>query len=336
MKDLPQSKPLTHSKLEAIRAERAGTMLLFLTDRCPVGCAHCSVDSRKDSPTISDFDLFGEVTTWIAQQENYDVVGISGGEPFVEKRGLLEATKKFASVGKSQVVFTSGVWATSANTSEWISTVLDRIDTVYLSTDGFHASQISDDVFMRAAKQITAAGCWLIVQFISDPKTEAHVHRLIQEALGDDFAQFAEFNQTSLLENGRGADIFTAPKKYLGSSLPSCHLARNPMIRYDGQFSACCNESVIMGMGPSALRHKAQSASEMDAVVTGFENDPLIRSIGGAGLGSLTMHPAFADLADQEFRNSCDLCWKLFDRVARTDAPNGKDPLLNAIATLEA
>ena len=54
-------------EIEDIRNERGRSTLLFITDRCPVGCAHCSVDSRRDSPTITDFELFGEIVEWLAR-----------------------------------------------------------------------------------------------------------------------------------------------------------------------------------------------------------------------------------------------------------------------------
>ena len=78
---------LTWQAIDDIRNERGRSTLLFITDRCPVGCAHCSVDSRRDSPTITDFELFGEIVEWLVAQD-HDVIGTSGGEPFVERRGL--------------------------------------------------------------------------------------------------------------------------------------------------------------------------------------------------------------------------------------------------------
>ena len=79
---------LTHAEVERCRRKPGESVLLFITDRCPVGCAHCSVDSRSDSPTISNFDLFAQLLDGICEQTDLQVVGISGGEPFAERRGL--------------------------------------------------------------------------------------------------------------------------------------------------------------------------------------------------------------------------------------------------------
>ena len=136
-RDLAPRRASTWQAIDDIRNERGRSTLLFITDRCPVGCAHCSVDSRRDSPTITDFELFGEIVEWLVAQD-YDVIGISGGEPFVERRGLSLAARRITEEGKRLVVYTSGVWAKRPDPPAWIAEVLDRSTTVFLSTDAFH------------------------------------------------------------------------------------------------------------------------------------------------------------------------------------------------------
>jgi hypothetical protein len=97
--------------------------------------------------------------------------------------------------------------------------------------------------------------------------------------------------------------------------------------------TGCCNESIIMGGGPSRLRQRVRSMTELEAAVEGFHADPLLRAIEGAGLGVLTQHPRFADLAEEKCMSICDLCWKMLDRLPNRDEP---DRLINAIATLKA
>ena len=52
---------------------------------------------------------------------DYDVVGISGGEPFVERRGLSLAARRITEEGKRLVVYTSGVWAKRPDPPAWIA-----------------------------------------------------------------------------------------------------------------------------------------------------------------------------------------------------------------------
>lgn len=306
-------------------------MLLFLTDRCPVGCLHCSVDSRRDSPTIADFELFEEILAWMCGRPAMDVVAISGGEPFVERRGLELASRRLSDAGKRQVIFTSGVWARTAKPPRWIGDVLARTATVYLSTDSFHASTVSDRCFANAARALVDAGCWVVVQIldIGDDAEKAEVR--LRRALGDRWPRCAEINLIRPLLHGRGASQFTQSGGVAGHAFAACAFVTSPLIRYDGLTLACCNESMIAGRGPNRLRKKVASAAELASAVAGFQADPLIRIIEGIGPGLLTADPRFSDLADRRFSSICQLCWQIFERMPDEPEP---DPMLEAVAML--
>ena len=330
MKPASARERLGWREIEDIRHERGRSTLLFITDRCPVGCAHCSVDSRRDSPTITDFELFGEIVEWLVAQD-HEVVGISGGEPFVERRGLSLAARRIGEAGKRLVVYTSGVWAKRADPPAWIADVLARCSTVYLSTDAFHAQGVGDGHYVHAACAIQRSGAWLVVQVVDADDMVDRARDLLLAAFGERWEDHAELVPTAPLTAGRGADVFMRTKHRPGRDYGACTLVASPIIRYDGVVTACCNENVIMGSGPSALRRRAANSAELDAAVTDFHADPMLRAIGGVGPGTLTSHPRFADLADEPFTSICDLCWKLLRRTADDVEP---DPLVKAISTV--
>ena len=58
-------KSLHFAEVENLRTIPRKSLLLFLTDKCPVGCSHCSVDSRINSPTITNGNLFKEILNGI-------------------------------------------------------------------------------------------------------------------------------------------------------------------------------------------------------------------------------------------------------------------------------
>lgn len=327
------SRKLTHAEIQQLRRSRRRSMLLFITDRCPVGCAHCSVDSRIDSPTITDFDLFDQILDWMCAKPELEVVGISGGEPFSERRGLALASRRIADAGKRQVVYTSGIWATRASAPAWIRDVLGRCSCVYLSTDAFHAPAIDAQRFIRAAHAIAEAGAWIVVQVIGLGAMAEQAEQLLRRAFGERYTEYAELNATMPLTDGRGASVFMRIARLPGHAFGNCWALASPMVRYDGLVTACCNESVIMSRGPSRLRRRIGSVAELDAAIEGFHADPLLRAIEGPGLGALTQHPRFADLADARCSGICELCWKMLDRVPDRNSP---DRLIEAIANLHA
>jgi organic radical activating enzyme len=323
---------LDWAALERIRATRGRSTLLFITDRCPVGCAHCSVDSRRDSPTITDFELFGEILDRLCADPGFEVIGISGGEPFVERRGLTLAARRLTDAGKRLVVYTSGVWATRPGPPAWIREVLERTATVFLSTDAYHEEGVSDEVYANAARAAADAGCWIVVQVLDEPPQVRRAEELLHSAFGVGWERHAELRANPPLTHGRGAGLFTRPERHPGHAIGRCTMVASPMVRYDGLVTACCNESTIMGLGPAHLRRRAGSAEEVGAALEGFHADPMLRAIGGAGLGALTAHPRFADLAERSFSDGCQLCWTMLRRVEGDESP---DPMIRVIAAME-
>jgi organic radical activating enzyme len=325
---------MTHSDVERVRHSRGRSMLLFITDRCPVGCRHCSVDSRADSPSISNFELFEEIVNWLCARPEIEVVGISGGEPFVERRGLTLVSERLQQANKRQVIFTSGVWATQSPTPLWIREVIARCSCIYLSTDAFHSPSVDDERFMRALSTIAATGVWIIVQVLDDEKACERAEHLLRNVFAEDVAAHAQINRIAPLANGRGAGVFTgdSERRVKGHAFGACSLVTSPMVRYDGVVIGCCNENVIMGQGPPRLRKQATSGIELSRAVGEFHRDPLLRVIGDTGLGVLTLHPQLADLGDREFTTNCDLCWNVLRRIPQNA---DSDPLIVLMAGLD-
>lgn len=320
---------LTHRAIEALRRELGRALTLFITDRCQVGCEHCSVDSRADSPTISDFQRFEQILNWMAALPELEVVTITGGEPFVERRGLALTTQRLGAAGKVLVVATSGVWAAGARVPAWIHDVLARCDCVYLSTDVHHAAAIDDAVLVNAAREIAAAEAWLVLQVLDHASAREQATDLLNRAFGGRWDQHAEINLIPPLRQGRGLNVIQPSAPVEGRSFGPCPLVRAPVIRYDGHISACGNDDVIMGHGPARLRRSASVATELDDAIAAVHGDPLLRVIGSSGFEALSRHSKLRDLANQSFSSNCELCWKALERM-----PEGSDPELDALAAL--
>jgi hypothetical protein len=320
---------VTYAQIDAARHSRGETALLFLTDRCPVGCAHCSVDSRPDSPRIRDFARFRQVVEALCES-GYWLIGISGGEPFVERRALSHATARLRDAGKDVSIITSGVWATTPDPPQWIRDVIKRCGCLILSTDTFHAAALPGERFVNAARTIAAEGAWIVVQVIDDEASVNAALDLLLRAFDTHWPDYAELNRVPLLSQGRAAGFFRRPAATAGRDFGACHLARSPVVRYDGTASVCCNEAVIMGRGPEALRRRCDSTDAVAAALAEFGRHSLLRAVADIGVGVLTLDPRLQDLAEVRYRSICDLCWKMVGRMG--DATD--DPLFRAACEL--
>lgn len=323
---------LRHREVLTIRRTRGASVLLFITDRCPVGCAHCSVDSRPDSPRITDHALFASIVDRLAALPGVRMVGISGGEPFVERRALALAVTRLAAAGKHVVLYTSGFWARGDHAPQWIHRVLEQSAAVYLSTDAHHVASQGPERFRNAARIIARHGLPIVVQAIDEGDTLDRTRASLVAALGPNWADHAELVPTHGLPHGRGAGLYDRPARHAGRSFGPCDVVDAAVVRYDGRVTACCNESVIMGAGPAALRRDCTDGSEVAAAVTGFTNDPFFSALGSVGPGPLTGLPGFGDLADRQFSSICGLCWTMTKRRSAGES----DRMLAAIATLNS
>jgi hypothetical protein len=321
---------LTQEIIDEARSTRGATALLFLTDRCPVGCAHCSVDSRADSPKITDYALFEQVVEALCES-GYWLLGISGGEAFVERRALGYATRRLTEAGKEISIVTSGVWAVSDQPPDWIRQVIRRCGSLVLSTDTFHADELPAETFIRAARAIAAEGTWLVAQVIDQGDGVSQAEAMLTRAFGPAWTDFAELNITRLLPHGRAAGLMQITATARGRDFGACRVARSPVIRYDGTISVCCNETVIMGGGPDALRRRGRNRAEISAALDGLRRHALLQVVADAGPGVLTLDPRLRDLGEPRYTSICELCWLISDRLGAAAAD---DPLLASLAAL--
>lgn len=197
--------------MAAAREERGRAALLYLTDRCPVGCAHCSVDARPLGPRITDWERFEQVLDLLCAEEPLSVVGVSGGEPFVERRGLTLAARRLTDAGKHLVPYTSGNWAASGRVPAWIREVLRLSACLVLSTDSFHAARLPSAAFVNAARTAAEEGVWIGCQVLADGGQPDAARRLLHEALGPNWPSYAEIKPVPLLPYGRAATPDPAP-----------------------------------------------------------------------------------------------------------------------------
>ena len=320
---------LTLEAADRIRSQPGRAVLLYLTDRCPVGCAHCSVSALPTGPR-PDLALVERLVDGLCQLERIRLVGISGGEPFTERRALEAATTRLAAAGKQLVLYTSGHWGRDDGTVPgWTRDILARASCVVLSTDAYHAARIPGPRYLAALRAAAESGTWIAVQVIGTPAQTAAAGRLLTAALGPSWPDQAEIRATTLLPRGRAAGRAGSTPPAAASPLPPpsrpgyssgpCFLARTPVVRYDGRVTACCNEDVVTGGGPAALHGRADGAGELREALGAMAGDPFLAVVAAAGPGALTRLPRYREVGERAHPDICSACWGLLGRGADSD-----------------
>ncbi|MFF4248713.1 radical SAM protein [Streptomyces sp. NPDC001822] len=309
---------LTLAETETARRTTGESILLYITDQCPVGCAHCSVDARADGGRVVDWDVFRDVVAGIRELPGLRSVAVSGGEPFAEQRALPYAIGEFAAAGLETVVFTSGYWAReNGGAPAWVRRVLPLISTVFLSTDGFHQGGVSGARFVSALRAVRDAGSHIVVQALDEGDGARDAEALLDTAFGPDWGRWAETKLITPLRYGRGSGVFAIRRLHAADALAACSLLGSPTVRYDGVAIPCCNEALITGHGPAELRTAVRGPADVAAALSGFRQDALLTVMGSVGPGGAARLPGFEALGEGRFENVCGGCWKAYD-IART------------------
>lgn len=295
--------------IERARATPGAAALLYITDRCPVGCGHCSVSAVADGPGVRDRKLFHAIVEGLASMAELEVVGISGGEPFVERYALSHAVDGLSAAGKRCVVYSSGLFARGGHIPNWAQSVIEKSACIVISTDAFHAEGVSESEFLAAIGAVISAGTGLVIQVLDIANQLKRTRALMCEHLDADQLRDVDWNPIQPLAYGRGASLFQLATRHTPERLGRCQLLGSPTIRYDGRATACCNEEVISGRGPRRLQRQCDTGDSVRTNLRSFRSEPSLSLLANTGSVDLLQHPKFAPLRDDKYGTICELCW---------------------------
>jgi hypothetical protein len=304
------------------RRWRTGAIMgVTLTDRCPVGCAHCSVSALPDDPgPAKNPKLLNQLEELVSQPE-VEVVIITGGEPLVHPRELEQVVALVGRHGKRSVLHTSGYWGGSRRGEcGEVQRTLASLDAVVIGVDFYHRATIRDEALVAAFRAVRDAGAWLVVQTLVGDANHDHqgyALSLLGQAFGDSWETFAELVRQQPLPFGRGEAVGFSP---LAGALGRCDLVRRPMYRFDGEVVACCNEEVLRGRGPTRLRRAIGSAGAVAALAE-LRDDPLVDMLHEVPTGVLLeiVQTVSGHRLPLMPASKCSACWRAAEILDRLD-----------------
>ncbi|MEA2191709.1 MAG: hypothetical protein QOI73_1830, partial [Solirubrobacteraceae bacterium] len=300
------------------RRRRPGVMMgVILTDRCPVGCNHCSVSALIDDAGPDVNPAFGEQISQLAALTSLEVVFVTGGDPFAHLDELERTVGELVARGKRVVLHSAGYWGADRSIEARARALLARVDTLVLGVDLYHRIGVSDDALAGAMRMASEAGCWIVTQVIVGPRQPDHrcyALRMLEAAFGPEWQRHAEIAENPPLDTGRAAriDRFAARPSRAGR----CELVNRPMLRFDGEVTACCNEAVLQGAGPPGL-HRTIATGGVDAALDALAGDPLVRLVEALPTGAAyELVSSVAGVAPQPVAGTCDACWRTGELLA--------------------
>jgi hypothetical protein len=293
------------SELLDIRARPLGGVLVTLTLRCPLSCAHCTTNSTNTRPQ-SDAAVFDGFFERLTPDSHPDVAFLTGGEPMLRPDLVERIADRMRAVGGRTVCLTGGFFAARPTIAATIWSALQACDLIMMSMDEFHAHEVDIDDVLGVLGSLRDAGKDVGLQFTGRGDDDPFLTRLVasvRERFDDTVPMFVSL----LNPSGRGVDLFPpeAPTTRIVDAPPlPCRWANWPVIASDGTIIACCNSDLTQFPGrPGGLVLGHASQDSWHNIVRRAEESPFLLAITSAG--PLLLAERTGGHADTDYCSTC-------------------------------
>jgi MoaA/NifB/PqqE/SkfB family radical SAM enzyme len=214
---------------------------LQITERCPLQCSHCCVES---GPWLSTSMALGDALSYVRQAHAMNpqvLLNFTGGEPFLRFDLLRSIAQEAHALGISHTVITSAIWCTSEERGRQRLRELQDLGLVRVgvSYDAFHApwvkaTQVED--FVAAATEL---GLSVEVRSVMT-RTSPRLTALLGERVGRNPAVVLE--DVNVIPVGRAAALpaHELPIIRWSEQNLGCPMSVDLFIRADGTAYPCC------------------------------------------------------------------------------------------------
>jgi len=233
------------AELIGLRPEPCAGLLVTLTRRCPLSCAHCSTSSTMDSKEEpGSARLLGFFRSF-RPDDRPDVTLLTGGEPLLLP-GLARELALAAHDAGSRVALLSGMFfARGPRIPRPIMRAITTADHFSASLDAHHEREVPRADVFRAIRTILDAGVPSSLHLVGsgpDDPYLADITTAVRRTFGDTVPMLVN----EVRSVGRAADWLRATQPGAGDprGLP-CTMAAWPVVAFDGRVIACCNQRTV-------------------------------------------------------------------------------------------
>ena len=285
-------------ELVSLRPVPGAGLLVTVTNRCPLNCAHCSASS---TPTGQEPDA-AALTAFVESFQSGHaprVMMLTGGEPLLRPGLVVELARRAQAAGTRTAVLTGAFFAVREGLADPIRDVIDAVDHFSVSIDAFHEREVPRASAFRLLHRVLERGTAASIHAIGSTPDDGYLDELADD-VHRAFDGAVPILASTLRPVGRAALWVSAePATTHPRTLP-CAMAAWPVVAPDGTVLACCNQIVVdRRPAPAHLRlgHIAQDGWErIEAAALASPMLRLIRTTGPEYLARLTAPRERADL----------------------------------------
>ncbi|MFE0465110.1 radical SAM protein [Kitasatospora sp. NPDC058965] len=275
------------AELVALRPRPGAGLLLGLTRRCPLRCAHCSTSSTMagEQPAADQLLRFARSFT---ADDRPEVLLLTGGEPLLRPRLVAGLTAVARSAGCRTALLSGMFFARGGRVPAPVMRVLAGLDHFSASLDAFHEREVPRADVLRAVRRVLDAGVPVSFHLTGSGPADPY----LAEVTADIRRAFAD--RVPMLVNqvrpvGRAASWATATTTAAGPRADTdrvrpCAMAAWPVVAFDGTVLACCNQQTVdQRPAPRHLTLGHIARDDWPAVRARSSASPVLRLIRSTG-----------------------------------------------------
>lgn len=271
-------------ELLSLRPVPCAGVLVSVTNRCPLGCAHCSASStpagqEPDSTALTRFvDSFS-----LRPGHAPRVMMLTGGEPLLRPRLVAELVHRARRAGTRTAVLTGAFFAVRDRLPDTVQDVIDAIDHFSVSIDTFHEREVPRASVFRLLRDVLDSGTAASIHALGSTPDDGYLDELaadVRRTFGDAMPILA----STIRPVGRAASWAAAEPAVTRPSSVPCAMAAWPVVAPDGAVLACCNQLVVdRRPAPAHLRLGHIANDDWQRIEAASLASPVLRLIRTAG-----------------------------------------------------
>lgn len=258
-------------------------LLVGLTRRCPLRCAHCSTSSTPYGADPGAQALLRFVGSFRADNRP-EVLLLTGGEPLLRPELAADLAAVARSSGTRSVLLSGMFFARAEPVPARIRRAVETVDHFSASLDAHHEREVSRAAVFRVVAGVLDAGTAVSFHLTGSGATDPY----LAEAIADIRRTFGD--QVPMLVNtvravGRAATWATAARAGTDPlAVAGCAMAAWPVVAFDGTVLACCNQDVVdRRPAPEHLRLGHLDADDWSTVRDRVAGAPVLRMLRSVG-----------------------------------------------------
>lgn len=292
-----------------LRPVACAGLLLSITRRCPLSCAHCSTASTLRGEQVDSGALLRFIAT-CTPSDRPEVIVITGGEPMLRPGLVTEVSRRARAAGSRIAMLTGAFFARDGRFPEAFSNVAAAVDHCSVSVDAYHETAVPRrDVFTllrRLLDRDVAVSLHIVGEGADDPYVE-DLTAAVAATFGGQVPMLVSQVRPLGRAAGWAAAMAAAPETSGAPQRPEpCVMAAWPVVAFDGTVTACCNQDVVDGPGRSRhLRLGHITTESWSEVRTASLASPMLRLLRSVGPRYLDPAAPSGPIGPSEYCASC-------------------------------